>query len=164
MILPETTQEVFPRDLATHPMPWPFRNARLIIKTETYQVVGNVFADVNFLKHFTLHTSGGGTFDNYYYNGFATTPYENAENNHAANLYTETYGQNSSLIWTNTLTYNNQIDKHSFTLLGGTEYIYNTGQGSNATRGNYYITDSSNSDGFSQSLDAEFRSGIHPDQ
>ena len=109
-----------------------------------YQVIGNVFAEVDFLKHFTIRTSAGGTFDNYYYNGFATTPYENAENNHAANLYTETYGQNSSLIWTNTLNYSNKIDKHSFTVLAGTEYIYNTGQGSNATRGNYYITDSSN--------------------
>ena len=109
-----------------------------------YQVLGNVFAEVDFLKHFTIRTSAGGTFDNYYFNGFATTPYENAENNHAANLYTETYGQNSSLIWTNTLNYSNKIDKHSFSLLGGAEYIYNTGQGSNATRGNYYITDSSN--------------------
>ena len=110
----------------------------------TYQVIGNVFADVDFLKHFTFHTSAGGTFDNYYYNGFATTPYENAENNHAANLYTETYGSNSSLIWTNTLKYGNTINKHTFSILGGAEYIYNTGQGSNATRGNYYITDSSN--------------------
>jgi TonB-dependent starch-binding outer membrane protein SusC len=109
-----------------------------------YQVLGNVFAEADFLKHFTLRTSAGGTFDNYYYNGFATTPYENAENNHAANLYTETYGQNSSLIWTNTLNYSNTIDKHSFSILGGTEYIYNTGQAVNATRGNYYITDSSN--------------------
>ncbi len=109
-----------------------------------YQVIGNVFADVDFLKHFTFHTSAGGTFDNYYFNGFATTPYENAENNTAANLYTETYGSNSSLIWTNTLKYANTIDKNNFSILGGTEYIYNTGQGSNATRGNYYITDSSN--------------------
>ena len=109
-----------------------------------YQVVGNVFAEADFLRHFTIRTSAGGTFDNYYYNGFATTPYENAENNHAANLYTETYGQNSSLVWTNTLKYANTIDKHSFTALGGVEYIYNTGQGNNTTRGNYYITDSSN--------------------
>ena len=109
-----------------------------------YQVIGNVFAEVDFLKHFAIRTSAGGTFDNYYFNGFATTPYENAENNHAANLYTETYGSNSSLIWTNTLTYGNTIGKHTFNVLGGTEYIYNTGQGVNATRGNYYITDSSN--------------------
>lgn len=109
-----------------------------------YQVVGNVFAEVDFLKHFTLRTSAGGTFDNYYFNGFATTPYENAENNTAANLYTETYGQNSSLIWTNTINYGNTIGKHTFSALGGVEYIYNTGQGNNTTRGNYYITDSSN--------------------
>lgn len=109
-----------------------------------YQVVGNVFAEADFLKHFTIRTSAGGTFDNYYYNGFASTPYENAENNHAANLYTETYGQNSSLIWTNTLKYANTFGKSSITALGGVEYIYNTGQGVNATRGNYYITDSSN--------------------
>ena len=113
-------------------------------QSRDYQVIGNVFADVEFLKHFTFHTSAGGTFDNYYFDGFATTPYENAENNHAANLYTETWGQNSSLIWTNTLNYNNTIGKNNFTILGGTEYLYNTGQGVNATRGNYYITDSSN--------------------
>ncbi|HCL84228.1 MAG TPA: SusC/RagA family TonB-linked outer membrane protein [Chitinophagaceae bacterium] len=111
---------------------------------QDYQVVGNVFAEADFLKHFTIRTSAGGTFDNYYYNGFVTTPYENAENNKAANLYTETYGSNSSMIWTNTLNYNNKIDKHSFNIIGGTEYIYNTGRGVNATRGNYYITDSSN--------------------
>ena len=113
-------------------------------KNQDYQVIGNVFAEADFLKHFTFHTSVGGSFDNYYLNGFATTPYENAENNHAANLYTETYGSNSSLIWTNTLKYNNAIGKHNLSILGGTEYIYNTGRGSNATRGNYYITDSSN--------------------
>ena len=113
-------------------------------QNRTYQVVGNVFAQVEFLRHFTLRTSAGGTFDNYFYNGFATTPYENAENNTAANLYTETYGQNSSLIWTNTINYGNTIGKHTFSALGGVEYIYNTGQGNNTTRGNYYITDSSN--------------------
>jgi TonB-dependent starch-binding outer membrane protein SusC len=113
-------------------------------QSRDYQVIGNVFAEADFLKHFTFRTSAGGTFDNYYYDGFATTPYENAENNHAANLYTETWGSNSSLIWTNTLNYSNKIDKHSFSILGGTEYLYNTGQGVNATRGNYYITDSSN--------------------
>jgi TonB-dependent starch-binding outer membrane protein SusC len=109
-----------------------------------YLVIGNVFAEADFLKHFTFRTSAGGTFDNYYYDGFATTPYENAENNHAANLYTETWGSNSSLIWTNTLNYNNTIGKNNISVLGGTEYLYNTGQGVNATRGNYYITDSSN--------------------
>src|SRR5882724_309013 len=111
---------------------------------QNYQISGNVFADVDFLKHFTIHTSLGGLIDHTYKNGFATTPYENAENNHAANLYLETYGLNTSMIWTNTLRYANKIGKHDFSILAGTEYIYGVGRGSLATRGNYYITDSSN--------------------
>jgi TonB-linked SusC/RagA family outer membrane protein len=111
---------------------------------QQYNISGNVFADVDFLKHFTAHTSIGGTVDYNYYNGFASTPYENAENNHAANLYLETYGWNSSLVWTNTLKYSNKIGKHDISVLGGSEYIYNTGRAVNTTRGNYYVTDSSN--------------------
>ncbi|HTR30368.1 MAG TPA: SusC/RagA family TonB-linked outer membrane protein [Puia sp.] len=109
-----------------------------------YQVLGNLFADVDFLRHFTAHSSVGGTADYYYYNGFATTPYEIAENNTAANLYEETFGWNTSLIWTNTLKYANTWGKHDLSVLGGVEYIYNTGRAVNATRGNYYITDSAN--------------------
>lgn len=111
---------------------------------QDYQVVGNIFADVDFLGHFTAHTSVGGTVDHYYYNGFAATPYENAENNRAPNLYIETNGWNSSLIWTNTLKYANKFGDHDLSILGGCEYIYNTGRAVQATRGNYYITDSSN--------------------
>ncbi|HEX9513020.1 MAG TPA: TonB-dependent receptor [Puia sp.] len=111
---------------------------------QDYNISGNVFAEVDFLKHFTARSSVGGTVDYSYVNGFATTPYENAENNTAANLYLETYGWNSSLVWTNTLKYSNKIGKHDITVLGGSEYIYNTGKAVNTTRGNYYITDSSN--------------------
>jgi TonB-linked SusC/RagA family outer membrane protein len=113
-------------------------------KNETMQVIGNAFLEADFLSHFTIHTSIGGTYDNYWYNGFVSTPYENAENNTAANLYTETWGSNSSLVWTNTLNYNNAWGKHALTALIGTEYIENQGKGVNTTRGNYYITDSSN--------------------
>jgi TonB-dependent starch-binding outer membrane protein SusC len=111
---------------------------------QDYQVIGNLFAEVDFLRHFTARTSIGGTVDHYYYNGFATTQYENAENNTNANLYEETNGWNTSQVWTNTLKYANKIGKHDFSILGGSEYIYNTGRAVLATRGNYYITDSSN--------------------
>jgi len=109
-----------------------------------YQVTGNLFADVDFLRHFTAHTSIGGNVDYSYNNGFATTPYENAENNKAANLYLESYALNSSMIWTNTLKYGNKMGRHEISVLAGSEYIYGSGRGSLSTRGNYYITDSSN--------------------
>ena len=111
---------------------------------QDYHVVGNVFADVDFLKHFTAHTSIGGTVDYTYNNAFAATPYENAENNTAANLYQETWALNNNFIWTNTLKYSNEWGKHNLTVLGGEEYIYENGKANQTTRGNYYITDSSN--------------------
>jgi TonB-linked SusC/RagA family outer membrane protein len=111
---------------------------------QDYQVNGNAFAEVDFLKHFTMRTSIGGTIDYSYGNGFATTPYENAENNHAANLYLETYGLITSTIWTNTIKYQNRFGKHDISVLAGSEYIDGVGRGSLSTRGNYYITDSSN--------------------
>jgi TonB-dependent starch-binding outer membrane protein SusC len=113
-------------------------------KSNDYQVNGNVYADIDFLKHFTAHTSIGGTIDEYYYDAFFTTPYENAENNTNANFYSETYGWNSSEVWTNTLKYDNKIGKNNITVLGGSEFINNAGRASQETRGNYYITDSSN--------------------
>ena len=113
-------------------------------KRNYYQVTGNVFADVDFFKNFTAHTSIGGTIDYNFFNGFASTAYENAENNHNANFYLENYGWNSSMIWTNTLKYSNQIGEHNISVVAGSEYIKNAGRASQSTRGNYYITDSSN--------------------
>jgi TonB-dependent starch-binding outer membrane protein SusC len=112
--------------------------------SQDYHVVGNVFTDVDFLRHFTAHTSIGGYIDYTYYNAFAPTPYENAENNTAANLYQETWALNNSFIWTNTLKYSNDWGKSNLTVLGGEEYIYENGRANQTTRGDYYITDSSN--------------------
>jgi TonB-linked SusC/RagA family outer membrane protein len=112
--------------------------------SQDYHVVGNVFTDVDFLRHFTAHTSVGGTVDYTYANAFAATPYENAENNTAANLYQETWALNNSFIWTNTLKYSNEWGKSNLSVLGGEEYIYENGRANQTTRGNYYITDSNN--------------------
>jgi TonB-dependent starch-binding outer membrane protein SusC len=112
--------------------------------SQDYHVVGNVFADVDFLRHFTAHTSIGGAVDYTYNNAFATTPYENAENNTAANLYQETWALNNSFIWTNTLKYSNEWGKNNLSVLGGEEYIFENGKANQTTRGDYYITDSTN--------------------
>ncbi|HEV3326038.1 MAG TPA: SusC/RagA family TonB-linked outer membrane protein, partial [Puia sp.] len=111
---------------------------------QDYHLVGNVFADVDFLRHFTAHTSIGGAVDYTYNNAFAATPYENAENNTAANLYQETWALNNSFIWTNTLKYSNEWGKSNLSVLGGEEYIFENGKANQTTRGDYYITDSSN--------------------
>ncbi|OQP64693.1 SusC/RagA family TonB-linked outer membrane protein [Niastella vici] len=110
-------------------------------KGNDYQVQGNVFAEVDVLKHFTARTSFGGFVDNNAWNIFDYTQYENAENNKNPNAFTEYYMFNNSWTWTNTLTYNNVIGDHTIKVLVGTEAISNYQKGIWATRTNYPITD-----------------------
>ncbi len=112
-------------------------------KGSDWQVNGNVFAEVDFLKHFTARTSFGGTFDNYYYYYFTYTPYENAEGNTNPNSFTEGAGYNSLWLWTNTLNYSNTFGKHSIKALVGSEAKNVYQRGFSAGRSNYYSTDPS---------------------
>ncbi len=113
-------------------------------KLNDWQINGNVFAEVDFLKGLTARTSFGGTVDNYYYNSFSYTAYENAENNKNPNSFTENFGYNSSYTWTNTLTYSNIFGKHTIRAIAGTEAIQNYGRAINGNRSGYYITNPGN--------------------
>jgi TonB-dependent starch-binding outer membrane protein SusC len=104
---------------------------------------GNVYADVNFMKYFTFHTSLGGTYDNGYYYNFTYTPYNNAEGSTAANSYDEGAYYNSVFIWTNTLAYNKTFGNLGLKALAGTESKQFYGRGLQAGRSNYYSTDQS---------------------
>jgi TonB-dependent starch-binding outer membrane protein SusC len=109
-------------------------------KGNTWDINGNVFADVDFLQHFTAHTSVGGIVDNYYYWNFGYTPYWNAEGSTAANNFTEAGGYNSTLVWTNTLAYNQQFGDHSVKALIGSESKNFYGRGLQGQRANYFFT------------------------
>ncbi|MEO7120194.1 MAG: TonB-dependent receptor [Ginsengibacter sp.] len=113
-------------------------------KSNDWAVSGNAFAEVDFLQHFTVRTSIGGAFDNYYYRYFNYTQYENAENNSNPNTYGEGAGYNSQVTWTNTLTYNNTFGQHNLKVLLGTEAITYYGRQIATTRSGYFITNSSN--------------------
>lgn len=103
-----------------------------------WDMQGNVFADVDFLKNFTAHTSFGGTIDNYHYYYFQYVGYENAEGNTGLNSFHEGGGYGSSWIWTNTLQYNKLFGDHSVNLLLGTEAISNYGRGIEGGRADYF--------------------------
>jgi len=113
-------------------------------KGNDWQVIGNAFAEVDFLKNFTVRTSFGGTIDNYYYNSFSYTAYENAENNKNPNSFQENFGYNSGWTWTNTLTYANTFGDHNIKAVVGTEAIENYQRAINGTRNGYYITNADN--------------------
>jgi len=104
-------------------------------------IFGNLYAEVDFLDHFTARTSIGGqlSYNNSFNFGFKT--YENAENN-TTNQYTEAFNRFRQWIWTNTLQYKNIFaEKHDLTALIGTEALEEWGRGINATRVSYFIED-----------------------
>lgn len=99
---------------------------------------GNVFAEVDLLKHFTARTSFGGNVDNYHYFYFQYVGYENAEGNTGSNSFHEGGGYGSQWTFTNTLQYNNLFGDHSVKLLLGTEAVKYYGRSTEAGRSDYF--------------------------
>lgn len=90
------------------------------------RIFGNVFGEVDFLKHFTFRTSFGGEFYSYRSNWFDYPTYENAENG-ATNAYNESTGSGFNWTWTNTVTYNQVFGDHSVKVIAGTEAYNESG-------------------------------------
>lgn len=110
-------------------------------RNNVWDVVGNIYAEISFLKNFTARTSIGGTMNNQYAINFTFTPYNNSENNTSLNGLKETSLYNTSTTWTNTLTYNNSFGKHSLKVLAGYEAIGNYGRTLNGSSQNLFSTD-----------------------
>ncbi|MCW3079122.1 TonB-dependent receptor [Segetibacter sp.] len=99
---------------------------------------GNVYAEVDLLKHLTFRTNFGGTMSNGYGFAFNYVGYENAEGNTGANSFGESASYNTQWTYNNTLTYSNTLGDHTFKILGGTEAVRYYGRGVGATRSNYF--------------------------
>lgn len=103
-----------------------------------WDIIGNVWAEVDFLRHFTARTSFGGVLDNNYYYNFNYVGYENAEGNTGSNSFTEGAGYSSNWTYTNLLTYSNVFKEHSIKVLAGTEAVKNYYRYLSGTRANYF--------------------------
>ena len=97
-------------------------------KHNTWDIVGNAFAEVDFLRHFTARTSFGGTIHNAYNQVFSPNQYWEPNYYTQPNSYSENAGYGSSWTWTNSLVYSNQIGKHNVKVLAGSEAINNYGR------------------------------------
>ncbi|GAB3327057.1 TonB-dependent receptor [Larkinella ripae] len=98
-------------------------------RDHSWNIVGNVYAEVDFLKNFTARTSFGGTVINAYSQNFSFTQYDNKQGNSSPNAYSESASFNSTLMWTNTLNYSNLFGKHNLQVLVGSEIVKNSGRG-----------------------------------
>ena len=98
-------------------MQWRTRNDRRL----AYRLLGNVFADVDFLKYFTVHTSFGGDIPSGWDHFFTYPTYENGENT-TTNVYTSESSSSYEWTWTNTLAFHKVLGKnHDVKVLVGSE-------------------------------------------
>ncbi len=100
--------------------------ARILSKDDKFnnwEVFGNAYAEVDFLKSFTLRTSFGGPLNYYYSYNFNYGSYEPPPPSAAGypNSFSEWSGYNSSWTWTNTLNYSKILKDHQIKVLIGTE-------------------------------------------
>jgi len=86
-----------------------------------WNIEGTVFAEVDFLKHFTARTAFSGVVSNYSNTGIGYRPYDSGEGHGGTNSFTEQSGYNRYYNWSNTLNYKQVFGKHNISLLGGYE-------------------------------------------
>ena len=110
------------------------RNNNIVIR-------GNVYADVDFLKHFTARTSFGGSTTNSYNVNFTPVNYTDATSYASPNSLGESSSYDLYEIWTNTLKYDNTFGKHKLTVLAGSEYIHYLGRSLYGSRQDFFLSD-----------------------
>ncbi|PWV48170.1 TonB-dependent receptor [Chitinophaga sp. S165] len=105
------------------------------------RLLGSVYGEADFLKHFTFRTTFGGEIFSASTHNFTFPEYENAENN-KVNSFTEGSSNGYNWTWTNTLSYAQNFNKvHDIKVLVGTEAFDNHGRTLTGTTQNYFIFD-----------------------
>lgn len=110
-------------------------------RSNAWDIGGNVFLEIDFLKNFTARTSFGGLIDNQYGYSFAPNAYHSKVGHNSETAFNENSAFNSNTTWTNTLTYQREIGKHSVKVLVGSEAIRNYGRSVGGGSKNFFSTD-----------------------
>lgn len=111
-------------------------------RSRSYGMIGNVFLEIDLLKHFTARTSFGGALSNFYNQTYKYVEYWKA-NGGSDNRLEESSGFATTAQWTNTLAYKHQLGKHNISVLVGSESIENKSRQQYA-RGEKFLTDDYN--------------------
>jgi TonB-dependent starch-binding outer membrane protein SusC len=129
-------------------------------KRGSFRTFGNVFGEYAFLKDKSLKFKTNiGVDVNFIHNkafnknfgdddGQGSAVYAGQGRQNRPNTLAESRAQESTITWTNTATYNKQINLHTISALAGSEYVGYNNSGMNGSRENY-----SNSDPAFQYLD-----------
>ncbi len=118
--------------------------ARTISKdnsSQDWNVLGNVFGELKFLKSFTVRTSFGGTYSNYYDYSYVYS-YGATGNGSPLNNLSENSGYSGSWTWTNTINFSKTINNiHSIKFLAGTETLNNFSRNQSGTTTGFFSND-----------------------
>ena len=110
--------------------------------TRHWEVAGNVFAEIDLLKHFTARTSFGGNLINYYFNKFNFYGYDSLGTGLPDNSLIESSGYRRSWTWTNTVKFSKTIgDNHHLNVLAGIEAIDNYSREVGGNKVGFYTND-----------------------
>ena len=104
-------------------------------------VQGNMFAEADIAKHFTLHTNFGVNLYNQYYWNYGYNTYDSYESHASPNGSSENEQIASNWNWTNTITYKQSFGKHDVQVFGGYELKQSSGRGFSAYGANYFSLD-----------------------
>ncbi|RYF44884.1 MAG: SusC/RagA family TonB-linked outer membrane protein, partial [Chitinophagaceae bacterium] len=104
------------------------------------RIFGNVYGEVDLLKHFTFRSSFGGEYYSYNNRSFNYPTYENQENGQT-NSYNEGMGNGYNWTWTNTVNYQQDFGDHNVKVVAGTEAFAAGGQDMSASARDYFSFD-----------------------
>lgn len=105
---------------------------------DSYNIIGNVFAEVKLLKDFTFRTSLGLNNYNTMYQTFTGAQAENAELNTKVNSLVSYASQGSTLTFNNTLNYKKDFGLHKLDCLVGMEVIKTYSKGLNGQSDDFF--------------------------
>lgn len=107
-------------------------------RNNQWRIMGNAYAELEPIKNLVLRSNFSLNYGNGFYSSFAPKWKEGDRTVNKNSLYTKSdYG--IDWIWSNTIAYNRDFDKHHLSVLGGTEAKESRGEFIDAAREDYLI-------------------------
>ena len=108
---------------------------------QSWNIQGQLFAEADILKHFTIRTAFGGNSNNDFNHYAGYNPYEEYESHTNPNSYNETSNYSYTYNWTNSINYKQTFGKHSISAFAAYEIKQTGGQQLGVGATNFFTLD-----------------------
>lgn len=121
--------------------PYAIQNNQSTNHAHFVTIQGNIFAEADIAKYFTLHTNFGGTLYNQYYWNLGYNPYQDYESHANPNSASEHDQMSGNYNWTNTIRFKRDFGKHDVNVFAGYELKSYSGREVNASGQGFFSLD-----------------------